>query len=87
MLVFFGFPFLSSSFLFQTLISDCCFKKSQEVNAFLKVSCSLVFKLRNCFFNSGQEVGMNSDEVSPLYGENGSNSRNMIGTDDKISNI
>ncbi len=45
-LVFLSF---SSSFVFQTLITDCCFKKSKEVNAFLKVSCSLVFKQRNCF--------------------------------------
>jgi hypothetical protein len=54
---------------------------------FLEGFLFLCIQAMQLFFDSGQEVGMISDEVSPLYGENGSNSRNLMGTDHKISNI
>jgi hypothetical protein len=52
------FYFFSNSF------ANTCFKQTEEVDAVLKVHCSLIFESRDRFSDSGQEVGMKSGQVS-----------------------
>jgi hypothetical protein len=63
------------------------FQEESGSQCFLEGFLFLSIQTTKLFFDSGQEVGMNSDKVSPLYDENGSNSRKLMGKDHKISNI
>jgi hypothetical protein len=63
------------------------FQEESGSQCFLEGFLFLSIQESKLFFDSVPEVGMNSDEVSPLYGENGNNSRNLMGTYHKISKI